>query len=74
MQTWSGYVNSAYGELERSESILGYDFNYAGAESWGPSVSQSQTDGGYTMVGIPCTMLENHPLIVLSYEAECPIC
>jgi hypothetical protein len=74
VQTWSGYINNGYGELEGSESILGYDFNYAGAESWGPSASQSQTDSGYTMVRISYIMLENHPLIVLSYEAECPIC
>ena len=52
MQTWTGYVNNAYGEPEGSESILSYDFNYAGAQSWGPLVSQSQTDGGYTMVRI----------------------
>ena len=74
LQTWSGYVNDAYGEVGRSESILGHDSNYAGAESWGPLASQSQADGGYTMVRISYTMPENHSLIALSYEAKCSIC
>ena len=68
MQTWSGYVNNA--EVGGFEPILGYDFNYAGAESWGPSAAQSQTDVGYTMVRMAHIMSQDHWLIVLCMKSN----